>query len=65
MISQQLMSLESDEYGEGYDVIVTVIVTVTVTVTVMVTVSNTYHVVMIGSRVIFPRSLSPFRCLLP
>ena len=46
------MSLESDEYGEGYDVIVTVIVTVTVTVTV----SNTYDVVMIGSRVFFPRS---------
>ena len=52
MISQQLMSLESDEYGEGYDVIVTVTVTVTVTDTV----SNTYDVVMIGSRMFFPRS---------
>ena len=52
MISQQLMSLESDEYGKGYDVIVMVTVTVTVTVTV----SNTYDVVMIGSRMFFPRS---------
>ena len=50
MISKQLMSLESDKYGEGYDVIVTVTVTATVTVTVTVTVSNTYDVVMIGSR---------------